>query len=259
MGEPLLMQAQDGISGRRAQSPESGGRGTHCALGVSSESNHARTDDLLNRNPQGKRRTGIGWSYRYTAPTASHVVDRRRFAFEQCGNVRDGHDLVPGGIASWRGTAYFLGSLLLSNVRWHGMRDRVVYLIHGCSSQPHFLQYKKILKNYYVPLASASTSRANRIPGSSPIFRPLMAWPKRHFGQTTPVGGPPYGSNRRSLRPPKRGPFSNSNPLTCSDGRSEICGSPANISQGRKRFWRGASAPRTRTFWRLFPLSLSQE
>ncbi len=32
------------------------------ALGVSCESSHARTDDLLNRNPQGKRRTGIGWS-----------------------------------------------------------------------------------------------------------------------------------------------------------------------------------------------------
>jgi len=37
------MQAQDGISGRRAQSPESGGRGTHCALGVSCESSHGQT------------------------------------------------------------------------------------------------------------------------------------------------------------------------------------------------------------------------
>src|SRR4029077_320595 len=115
-------------------------------------------------------------------------------------------------------------------------------------SQPYFLQYKKTLKNYYVPLACASTSRANRTPDSSPISRAFKGLAKRHFGQTTPVGGPPYGSNRRSLRPPKRGPFSNPNPLTCSDGRSEICGSPANISQDRKRFWRCASAPSTQTF-----------
>ena len=50
-----------------------------------------------------------------------------------------------------------------------------------------------------------------------------------------------------------RGTFSNPNPLTCSDGKSEICGSPANISQGRHRFWHGARAPRRQTFWRMLP------
>jgi len=69
----------------------------------------------------------------------------------------------------------------------------------------------------------------------------------------SPVGGPPYASNRRSLRPPKRGPFLNPNPLTCSDGRSEICGSPADISRGRNRTWHGARAPSTQTFSRILP------
>ena len=98
----------------------------------------------------------------------------------------DGHDLVPSGIASWSGTAYFLGSLLLANVSWHGMRDGVVYFINGSSRQPHFLQYKKILKIYYVLLAIAKISRANRTPCSSQISELLAGWPKRHFGQIPP-------------------------------------------------------------------------
>jgi hypothetical protein len=76
-----------------------------------------------------------------------------------------------------------------------------------------------------------------------------QGWPKRHFRRTA-RGWPGRTAHRRSLRPPlKGGPLSNSqSPLFARMVKNEICGSPANISQGRKRFWHGASAPSTQTF-----------
>ena len=57
-------------------------------------------------------------------------------------------------------------------------------------TQPHFLQYKKNSKNYYVPLASAGASRPNRIPGSSPISRSLIGLAKTSFRADYPRGWP---------------------------------------------------------------------
>ena len=122
------------------------------------------------------------------APTASHVVDRRRFAFEQCGNVRDGHDLVRGGIASWSGSAYFLRSLSLSNVRWHGRETELCILYTDAPAA--FLQYKKNSKNYYVALASAGALSTKPDSWQQPNFPILIGLAKTSFRADCPLGWP---------------------------------------------------------------------
>jgi len=122
--------------------------------------------------------------------------------------------------------------------RWHSVRTEwCIYT--RIFSQPIFYNIKNS-KNYYVPLACASTSRANRIPGSRLFSDLLEAWPNVISGELPRwVARPmaqPDGLNDHLFR----GTFSNPNPQPCSDGKSEICGSPANISQGRYRFWHGA-------------------
>jgi len=142
--------------------------------------------------------------------------------------------------------------------RWHSVpTEWCIYT--RIFSQPHFLQYKKTLKIITSLSLGPAPLEQTAFLGTAHFLTPSLAWPIVISGELPLWVARPTAQTDGLNDHLFRGTFSNPNPLTCSDGKSEICGSPASISRGRNRSWHGARAPSTQTFWRIFALFSSQE
>ena len=109
--------------------------------------------------------------------------------------------------------------------------ERNGVFIHRYSASPIFYNIKKTL-NIITSLSLAPAPPEQTVFLGATFFSDLLeAWPNVISGElplwvARPIAQPD-GLNDHLFR----GTFSNPNPLTCSDGKSEICGSPANISK----------------------------
>jgi hypothetical protein len=114
--------------------------------------------------------------------------------------------------------------------RWHSVERNGVF-IHGYSASPIFYNIKKTLKIITsLSLAPAPLDQTGFLAAAqfSDLFE---AWPKVISGELPLWVAHPTAQTDGLNDHLFRGTFSNPNPLTCADGKSEICGSPANISK----------------------------